>query len=343
MSKPPSRVILCLHILALDQKACSLGSNFAMGRSSQDGSSPQGSASCSATIANNSRKRKLVDHQEVDASVTGEMTLKSARDRIQALPTMSESSRGGEKKQRLEKRAEEKRLRVYRKKAPKSFLEKLDRAQTQRMIVIGRTRSGTEAQPAEEIDIVGSTGNIYRVTIGPLPSCTCPDHRKGNECKHKVYALHTVLKAPDHLQYQLAFISSELREIFARAPPIPAEAPGSENIDGTRKAIEGDCPICYMDFEPDRNELVWCKAACGNNMHKSCFDKWAASQCGNTVRCVYCRTPWQIDHGGLESIKKTGQVNEEGYVNVAEHFGMSRARDYSSYHRPWVRRQFGLG
>src|SRR6266516_3552475 len=99
------------------------------------------------------------------------------------------------------------------------------------MIVIGRTRTDTEAFPREEIDLVGSTGNIYQVSIGLIPSCTCPDHRKGNECKHKVYAMHTVLKAKGNLVYQRAYLSSELREIF-RCPPPP---PSSNGTDGKRK------------------------------------------------------------------------------------------------------------
>jgi hypothetical protein len=33
-----------------------------------------------------------------------------------------------------------------------------------RMIVLKRTRSGTEAFPTETVDLVGSTGNIYIVS-----------------------------------------------------------------------------------------------------------------------------------------------------------------------------------
>jgi hypothetical protein len=36
-----------------------------------------------------------------------------------------------------------------------------------------------------------------------------------------------------------------------------------------------------------------------------------------------------------------GRVNGEGYVNVADHFGISNTRDYGTYHQPWVRRRFG--
>lgn len=94
------------------------------------------------------------------------------------------------------------------------------------MFVIERFRGGTDIAPEETIDMAGTTGNIYRVTINHVPSCTCPDHQKGNQCKHIVYVrpntssfklsmliryqkvLHNVLKAPEHLQYQLAFLSS---------------------------------------------------------------------------------------------------------------------------------------
>lgn len=210
-----------------------------------------------------------------------------------------------------------------------------------RMIVIGRTRTATEAFPSEDIDIVGSTGNIYKVTIGQLPSCTCPDHQKGNECKHKVYALHTVLKAPERLVYQRAFLSSELREIFDRAPPLPTNTCRSRDMDGNRKPIEGECPICYQDYHPEANELVWCKAACGQNVHKSCFTQWTAAQSGAAVRCVFCRTPWETDHGDVQTLTRTGTVNAEGYVNVADQFGMSGVRDYSTYNR-FSRHALGL-
>lgn len=64
------------------------------------------------------------------------------------------------------------------------------------------------------------------------------------------------------------------------------ENTSTENTQGNRKPIEGDCPICFMEFEPNE-ELVWCKAACGNNIHKACFGQWAATSRSSGVRCVY--------------------------------------------------------
>ena len=83
------------------------------------------------------------------------------------------------------------------------------------MFVIDRTRGGTEDAPEETIDVsptlvlcllfrncsvvrlgkadtkihqmAGTTGNIYTITISQIPQCTCPDNRKGNQCKHIVY------------------------------------------------------------------------------------------------------------------------------------------------------------
>lgn len=253
--------------------------------------------------------------------------------------TSSRTTAKGSKQQ-----SEEKRLRRFRSKPPASFQLKLQRASTQRMIVLDRKRDTIDDAPAEHIDIVGSTGNVYEVTISHVPSCTCPDSLKGHECKHKVYALHTVLKAPEHLQYQLALLTSELEDIFAHAPPIPtADGDNDEDLQGKRKPTDGECPICYMDLDPENNPLVWCKAQCGHNLHRSCFEQWAASQSGKEVRCVYCRTAWEYDAGDANVIKGAGEATADGYVNVADHFGMSRARDYSGYYQPWVRRQVGLG
>lgn len=87
------------------------------------------------------------------------------------------------------KKDEEKRLRVFRKHAPKSFLERLARVRTQRMFLLDRKAGVSEdGRSAEEVfDIAGSTGNVYQVRICRQPSCTCPDAANGNQCKHIIY------------------------------------------------------------------------------------------------------------------------------------------------------------
>ncbi|KAL2686424.1 SWIM zinc finger protein [Phyllosticta citricarpa] len=236
---------------------------------------------------------------------------------------------------------EEKRLRRWRAQPPRAFSQIEERALTQRvctwlktdsttrMFVIDRSRAGSEDCPEENVDIAGSTGNVYTVNISKVPSCTCPYNKKGHQCKHIAYVLIRTLKAPRHLQYQLAFVSSELREIFSKAPPIPSEAAGAQDNDGRRKPIEDECPICCCEFKPKKEEIVYCKAACGNNMHKDCFDQWAATKRDN-VTCPYCRSPWQQgDEDSVKKVAKSGKVNAEGYVNVADQTGISRERGMS--------------
>ncbi|MCJ1336831.1 hypothetical protein MMC09_002109 [Bachmanniomyces sp. S44760] len=237
----------------------------------------------------------------------------------------------------------EQRSRGFRKHPPKSYLQKLERALGQRMFVIDRVHNGTDVDPEETVELAGSTGNCYIIKINREPSCTCPDYGKGNQCKHIIYVLHHVLKAPEHLQYQLAFLTSELQIIFSLAPRSASiVSEGSDpNSPSNRKDISGDCPICFTDFEPETEDIVWCKAACGNNIHKDCFEQWARSQKGKIVKCVYCRTPWQGDEDSLKRIKETAKRNREGYLNVAQQLGLSGTRDYSTYHQPWVRRNFG--
>jgi hypothetical protein len=193
--------------------------------------------------------------------------------------------------------------------------------------------------PEEKVLIAGTTGNIYTVHIGQIPTCNCPHAKKGNQCKHIIYVMLRVLKAPEHIGYQLALTTSELRDLFKKAPPIPTADSDAESSDGNRKPIEGDCPICYTEFEPGKEAIVYCRAACGNNVHKECMDNWTRASLGKAT-CPYCRSLWAAtDVLGKKLSLDGAQVNEEGYVNVAAQLGLSGERDYSTYHQPWVRYQ----
>ncbi|KAE8350111.1 hypothetical protein BDV28DRAFT_159905 [Aspergillus coremiiformis] len=222
----------------------------------------------------------------------------------------------------------ERRARVFRTRPPQSFLQRLNRALTQRMFVLGHTVAGVDDVPEMAFDIAGTTGNIYKTVIGKEPTCSCPDARKGNQCKHICYVLVNVLKAPQHLQYQLAFLSMELRELYEGSPFSREQTKSDEDNGGKRKAVEGDCPICFMEFEPDKEEIVWCRAACGNNIHKTCFQQWAVTQRSQGVRCVYCRSPWQADTSdlNLEQLRTQGRMTADGYINVADQLGLSGQR-----------------
>ena len=144
--------------------------------------------------------------------------------------------------------------------------------------------------------------------------------------------MRNVLKAPPELQYQLAFLTTELQQIFAGAPPI-AGALSAQEHPGSRKPLDGDCPICFMELADGSSSeaIVWCKASCGNNIHKTCFDQWARASGSGGTRCVYCRAIWErdIDTESLAVLGRNArpdQLNSEGYVNVAAEVGMSGIR-----------------
>lgn len=152
---------------------------------------------------------------------------------------------------------------------------------------------------------MGSTGNIYTVTIGHVPTCSCPNFVKGNaQCKHILYVLCKVLKAPGNLSYQLAFLTSELHEIFDNAGPVPTESAAARDKDGKRKPVEGECPICVEELDAATEEIVWCHAACGNNLHKTCFDQWAATKRAAAKSLVHI----VVRHGKLLSISKPSRA-----------------------------------
>ncbi|KNG52339.1 RING finger domain containing protein (Znf1) [Stemphylium lycopersici] len=245
--------------------------------------------------------------------------------------------------------AEEKRARLFRKKAPQSYTVVKERALTQRLTVLSRQRCGKDDAPEEKVIVAGSTGNVYTISVGLVPSCDCPHAKKGNQCKHIVYVMLRVLKAREDIAYQLALISSELREVIKNAPPIPGvETDGrdgteKEGQDGNRKPIEGECPICYDELSAGE-AIAYCKASCGNNVHKGCMQNWMAVSKGKAT-CPYCRAEWEAD---VDFDSKLGDMyikglerNEDGYVNVAGRLGLSGERDYSTYHPYWVRNHLG--
>ena len=225
-------------------------------------------------------------------------------------------------------------LRSYVTNPPKSYHDFVKRANTQRMFVLDRER-GVEEDchthhtdcPYETVEIAGSKGNVYTVTISHMPSCTCPVGiftKNGEEelCKHALYVLHHVLKVPEHLKKQNAFLTSELKEIFSNAPALPTEVAEEEPKDGNRKPMEDDCPICCIEFE-DGEQVVWCRAACGNNVHKACFDQWARTKAGH-VTCPFCRTPWQDEEApetqkvNVATVKIPTVRGADGYRNVRD-------------------------
>lgn len=138
--------------------------------------------------------------------------------------------------------------------------------------------------------------------------------------------LARVLQAPFELVYQKALLGSELRTIFAAAPGVNVSG---DSGNGKRKPVEGDCPICFCEFDADSPEsVVWCRAACGQNIHQECFETWARTKTGQ-VTCPLCRSKWQGDAKMVSKVQMNRAVSSEGYANVAHQLGISTRRGMS--------------
>ncbi|CZT24691.1 uncharacterized protein RCC_10418 [Ramularia collo-cygni] len=207
----------------------------------------------------------------------------------------------------------------------------LDRANTHKMFILSRLR-GVEHDchanhtdcPYETLQVAGSKGSIYSVRISHLTTCTCPSATglfmkkigERPQCKHVIYVLHHVLKAPEHLKYQKAFLSSELKELFAAAPPLPAQVAKAEPKDGKRKAVEGDCPVCFTEFGEE--SVTWCRTSCGNNIHTECLQEWAKAKTAR-LSCPFCRADWEFadkDQAIITEVEMPTTTDKGGYLNV---------------------------
>ncbi|KAF2869090.1 hypothetical protein BDV95DRAFT_112029 [Massariosphaeria phaeospora] len=59
-----------------------------------------------------------------------------------------------------------------------------------------------------------------------------------------------------------------------------------------RKEIVGECSICHEDLDSEVNNITFCRAKCGQNIHVTCIDRWQASRPNDTT-CPMCRVPWK--------------------------------------------------
>jgi uncharacterized Zn finger protein len=62
---------------------------------------------------------------------------------------------------------------------------------------------------------------VYTVTISRSPHCSCPDHAKGNVCKHILFTMLRVLRLPQDnpIVWQKALLTKEVRVL-----PLPSSA-----------------------------------------------------------------------------------------------------------------------
>lgn len=159
--------------------------------------------------------------------------------------------------------------------------------------------------------VLGSTGNVYTVTLQGNPRCNCPDWCKREDlCKHLIFVLVKVigLSTNDPLSYQKVYLPSEVRRLlemarerrvgglvlanrqvqqeFAKVKSGGGGGGGGEHADDDnnnnnnhgpvqRRSLEqdSDCPICFDDMT-NLSETTYCRAQCGFNFHTNCIRIW---------------------------------------------------------------------
>ncbi|KAI7880320.1 hypothetical protein K492DRAFT_177999 [Lichtheimia hyalospora FSU 10163] len=225
----------------------------------------------------------------------------------------------------------------------RNMQSRLQRALTQRMFVFKREQKD---QYHTDFQVLGSTGNLYTVTIANHMSCSCFDYvTRQLHCKHLLLVLARVfnLTGESPAYVTLSLTDEELHDMFMTCTPAPGvmvderiKAIIERKMNGVpeqdrsnRKPLDGaDCPICYEALtDAQSNTIDYCKT-CGNNVHKGCFTQWSnqLSRQGLTISCVFCRTTWEDPNA------RTRTKTCEGYANFADEAGISSVRDTSTYY-----------
>ncbi|KAG8753300.1 hypothetical protein FRC14_006180 [Serendipita sp. 396] len=133
------------------------------------------------------RKRKFVEDgdyevSEPTAATSTSTALNQATKGTKASRSQPKPIQPTEKAKRTGKAindtlVEEKRLARIRTHCPKAILERVDRVKTQRFYMIDREKIGSFTR--ERFKVLGSTGNVYTVTITNLPTCDVSDQKYG--------------------------------------------------------------------------------------------------------------------------------------------------------------------
>jgi Ring finger domain/SWIM zinc finger len=277
----------------------------------------------------------------------------SGRRKDEAAPLASGEAIGAPKsKKKAQSPAppKEKRALRYRASCPAKLFERLERAETQRLYLVERNQT---AETSCDMVVLGSTGNVYNVHIGEIPTCSCPDFaRKQDLCKHIMFVTLKVigLDKSDPRCYQRAYLPSELVEMMQLmqnrqvgggtlanesvrknyAQLKEGGEPRSQNPDdlyAPRRPLEhdSDCPICFDSLGGSGGQLLtYCRGTCGANFHADCIRAWKTR---GAATCPNCRQPWVEEHDPT----KPANANKEGYVNLGRLQGQSPARDTSTY------------
>ena len=157
-----------------------------------------------------------------------------------------------------------------------------------------------------QFGIIGEKSKLYNVSISHLVQCDCPVRtwtpNKDDlaPCKHVIYIVRYVLKAPRELWRQIALKSKELVALLGVTPT------GNGH----------NCPICIVKYDGS-NETTTCKT-CNQPIHGACLEMWFKYQ--DKPTCPLCRAEWNFG----EEVACSGDLlplvkGDDGYQTVPGH------------------------
>lgn len=120
-----------------------------------------------------------------------------------------------------------------------------------------------------------------------LPTSQPIEGNQGTMCEHIVYVLEYILRCPEPLVFQNAFLSVELEYIFAANPYFyyfPNKTP--ERVPQDDVVPSPACVICFQKIS--YTPILPC-AKCGDSAHRECFDIFNdIRKPSQRLRCVLC-------------------------------------------------------
>ena len=216
--------------------------------------------------------------------------------------------------------------------------------------------------------VLGSTGNVYTVTLTTEPSCDCPFSKSHptDVCKHRFFLFSKVLKVVpreenggfNDLAYQrylrydeLEYLASKITALSALASTAARTAYRSsvglrpddddDQGDDVPRVANRTCDVCFDDLlseEGKKTDISWCRRGCGRQVHTSCLAMWMSH---GGPGCPACRAPWESEESSSE---KEPTTEEGGFLNLRSlQPGIPADRNTSSYAvdnlgRQWIHR-----
>ena len=180
--------------------------------------------------------------------------------------------------------------------------------------------------------VLGSTGNVYEVCIGNISSCSCPDFKNGNLCKHIILLLFQKRLSDNQLQkiFSLNSTNAVDKSIQVKAvtyATYSALKSGGNQVSDTVQS-DCECAICFEVVDTSKELISYCMT-CNLSLHTDCLTRWLRQ----SKTCVYCRSIWLGSTAGGADTSSSNAIMNEGYINLSAAQGVSAERDITVYHR----------